>query len=132
MTTALDSSVLWAILKSEPGHEAWTQALITAASEGPLIICPIAFAGLAPSTADESELMRLLSRLGIMYDGISPAAVHLAGTTFKRYRDAGGPRQHLVPDFVIAAHAQTQAGRLAAIDRGYLRLWFPRLALLHP
>ena len=43
MTTALDSSVLWAILTSEPGHEAWTQALITAASEGPLIICPIAF-----------------------------------------------------------------------------------------
>jgi hypothetical protein len=39
---------------------------------------------------------------------------------------------HLVPDLVIAAHAQLQANRLAAIDRGYLRQWFPDLRLLVP
>lgn len=52
--------------------------------------------------------------------------------TFRRYRQAGGPRQHLIPDFIIAAHAVTQAGRLAAADRGYLRRWFPGLVLLQP
>ena len=30
---------------------------------------------------------------------------------------------------LIAAHARTQADRLAAIDRGYLRRWFPDLKL---
>ncbi len=48
----------------------------------------------------------------------------------KSYRKAGGPREHLVPDFLIAAHAQIQANRLAAVDRGYLRTWFPELELL--
>lgn len=50
MITALDSSVLWAIIKKESGHEIWIQALIRAAGEGPLVISPVAFAELAPST----------------------------------------------------------------------------------
>ena len=107
MTTALDSSVLWAIIKREPGDDRWLQALMQAASEGPLLISPVAFAELAPSTSGESELLALLARPAIAYDPITPAAAHLAGLTFKRYRQAGGPRQHLVPDFLIAAHAQT-------------------------
>ena len=84
MTTALDSSVLWAIIREEPGHEHWLQVLMQAASEGPLLISPIAFAELAPSTADEAELLALLARLAIGYDPIAPAAAHLAGLTFKR------------------------------------------------
>lgn len=130
MITALDSSVLWTIVNGEPGHESWLQALFQAASEGPLVISPIAFAELAPSTRDEAELTAFLNRLAIAYDPITPAAAHLAGLTFKRYRQVGGPRQHLVPDFLIAAHAQTQANRLAAIDRGYLRTWFADLKIL--
>ncbi|MDB6116322.1 MAG: DNA-binding protein, partial [Verrucomicrobiaceae bacterium] len=101
MTTALDSSVLWAIILREPGHEHWLHTLMQAASEGPLIISPVVFAELAPSTANEGELLALLARLAIIYDPITPASAHVAGLTFKRYRKAGGPRQHLVPDFLI-------------------------------
>jgi predicted nucleic acid-binding protein len=132
MTTALDSSVLWAIIKKERGHDRWLESLMRAASEGPLVISPVAFAELAPSTNNPVELIAFLSELSISYDPILPEAAHLAGVTFKRYRQTGGPRQHLVPDFLIAAHAQTQAECLAAIDRGYLRKWFPSLALLAP
>ena len=130
MITALDSSVLWAIINQEPGHETWLQALIQAAADGPLVICPIAFAELAPSTPDASSLAAFLSELAISYSDLTPDTAHFAGSSFKRYRLAGGPRQHLVPDFLIAAHAQIQANRLAAIDRGYLRTWFPDLQLL--
>ena len=132
MTTALDSSVLWAVVLREPEHEKWIKTLMKAASEGPLIVSPVAVAELAPSTENESALLGFLARLGVAYEPISPAAAHLAGTTFKRYRQAGGPRQHLVPDFLIAAHAQVHAHRLAAMDRGYLRRWFPTLRLLMP
>lgn len=132
MITALDSSVLWAIIKQEPGSGAWVSTLVQAAAEGPLIISPVTFAELAPSTPDADSLTAFLAKLGIGYDPVTPAAAHLAGVIFKKYRQAGGPRLHLVPDFLIAAHAQMQADRLAAIDRGYLRKWFPGLSLLAP
>lgn len=132
MITAIDSSVLWAILKQESGAGAWLNTLLQAATEGPLVMSPVAFAELAPSTDDAHALAVFLGRLSIAYDSITPEAAHLAGLTFKIYRHAGGPRQHLVPDFLIAAHAQVQADRLAAIDRGYLHKWFPRLKLLVP
>ena len=132
MTTAIDASVLWALLKREPGWEAWENALIRAASEGPLVICPITFAELAPSAPDEATLFGFLAALAISYDALTPETAFAGGQAFKRYREAGGPRHHLVPDFLIAAHAQTQADRLAALDRGYLRKWFPTLTLLEP
>lgn len=132
MITALDSSVLWAIINDEPGAERWLETLANAASEGPLVICPVTFSELAPSTGKTSELLANLEKLSITYDPISPEAAHLAGSIFKQYRQAGGPRQHLIPDFLIAAHARVQADRLAAVDRGYLRIWFSELTLLQP
>jgi hypothetical protein len=94
MITALDSSVLWAILKKEPGYEPWLQTLLRAASEGPLLISPIAFAELAPSTADAPSLTAFLGQLSITYNPITPSAAHLAGLTFKRYRASGNQWCH--------------------------------------
>jgi AbrB family looped-hinge helix DNA binding protein len=48
--------------------------------------------------------------------------------------DEEAPYLKAVPvfDILIAAHAQLQADRLAAIDRGYFRSHFRRLSLLRP
>jgi len=124
--------MIWAIVNQERGYDLVLQALLNAASEGPLVISPVAFAELAPSSPDASNLKDYLGRLHITFDPISPEAAHLAGSTFKNYRLAGGPREHLVPDFLIAVHAQIQANRLATLDHGYLRRWFPDLSLLLP
>lgn len=132
MITAINSSVLWAIINDEPEAERWLETLLNAASDGTLVICPVTFSELSPSTGSASELLANLEKLSITYDTISTDSAHLAGTVFKQYRKAGGPRQHLIPDFLIAAHARIQADRLAAIDRGYLRSWFSDLTLLQP
>ncbi len=132
MITALDSSVIWAIFNRKKDWERWLDALASAASVGTLLISSVAFSELAPAEENADKLAARLEQFAITYDTISPESAHLAGIKFKRYRRAGGPRQQLIPDFLIAAHAKVQADRLAAIDRGYLRTWFSDLTLLQP
>ena len=132
MKTAIDTSVLLAIREKEPGHEQWEKLLRDAAGAGHLCVCPVVFAELSPSTTSAARLLTHLEPLAISYDNFSPASAHLAGSIHWQYRREGGPREHLVPDFLIAAHAQIQCDRLAAIDRGFLRRYFPRLKILRP
>lgn len=132
MNTALDSSTLLTIFNQEPGAEEWMEVLVSARRQGQLVLCEVVYAEIGPAFETRSELDMKLAALGARLDPIEPDAAWLAGQTFKRYRRAGGPRQHLIPDFLIAAHAQVQADRLAARDRGYLRSYFPDLVLLEP
>ncbi len=132
MKTAIDSSVLYCIGKREPGYEAWQRALAVAAAEGILVVCPVVFAEISPGRSTAARVSADLAALDIHYDPICPEAAFLAGQIHLAYRLEGGPRERLIPDFIIAAHAQVQAGRLAVIDRGYLRRYFPTLTLLQP
>ena len=49
-----------------------------------------------------------------------------------RYLERGGKRGRVVPDFLIAAHAQLHAEGLLARDRGYYRDYFRNLTLFDP
>lgn len=130
MRTAIDSSVLLLILKRQTGWQRWRASLEQAASEGPLLICPVVFAECSTGFDSSVTALRRFDALQFQFDPILPEAAFLAGQTFLRYRREGGPRLHLIPDFLIAAHASIQADRLAAVDRGYLRRYFGSLPLL--
>ncbi len=132
MPTAVDSSVLWSVFRDEPDARSWVDLLVEARRESRLILCDVVFAEIAPFFRDLEDLHSRLEALGVEYDAITPASAFVAGEIFKAYRREGGPRAHLIPDFLVGAHALHQAGRLAARDRGYLRRYFPKLRILAP
>ncbi len=132
MKTALDSSVVILLQRKQAGWESWRDALDQAATEGPLVISPVVFAECSPGLPSVEVALRQFASIGVRFDPVTPDAAYLAGQNFLLYRREGGPRQHLIPDFLIAAHAVVQADRLAAVDRGYLRRYFPDLRLLQP
>ncbi len=132
MTTALDSSALLAVFCGEASAHRWLNLLIEARRQGPLVVCDVVYAEVAPLFRGESELRATLDQLGAAFETTSPQAAFRAGEIFRAYRAAGGQRTHLIPDFLIAAHALLHADRLAASDRGYLRGYYPDLKLLQP
>ena len=131
MKIAIDTSVLFSILKSETDGKAWLEALIRERKSGAsLVFCSVVYAELAPVMPDQATLMQTLEGLGITNEHLTEAAAWKAGETLRVYRENGGPRTHLVPDFLIASHALVQCDALAALDRGYLRTYFPKVKLL--
>jgi predicted nucleic acid-binding protein len=56
----------------------------------------------------------------------------LAGKTFIKYRDAGGPRPGVLPDFFIGAHAAVRRLPLLTRDARRYRSYFPTVALIAP
>jgi hypothetical protein len=132
MKTAIDSSALLAIFNHEEDGSDWLGLLMEARRQGQLMLCDMVYAELAPAFASEAALQEALHKMGIGFEAVTPAAAWRAGICFRDYRKSGGPREHIIPDFLIAAHAEVQANRLAATDRGYLRRYFSKLTVLRP
>ena len=130
MKTALDTSVLIAIAKEEHDAQEWVKALTDAREGGDLVINEVVAAEYYSLLMNDQKFRHTLAELGIVYEASTVASAVLAGRMFRQYRDEGGPRTHLVPDFLIGAYALTQADQIAAKDRGFLRRYFPKLTVV--
>jgi predicted nucleic acid-binding protein len=133
MITAVDSSVLLDVFVADKKHVTASQsALRKCLEEGRLVVCEVVVAELRPCFASENALIEALEILGADYHALSREAALLAGHTWARYRQAGGKRDRLIPDFLIAAHAQIDADRLLTRDRGFYKQYYHSLKILEP
>jgi len=130
--TAVDTSALMAIAKAEPDAHVWVNLLREQGGQGRLIVCDVVLAEMSALFNDDAAASRFFQNLGIDHDPTLAPAALLTGRIFHAYRRAGGPREHLIPDFLVGAHALLQAEQLAATDRGYLRRYFPKLRVIGP
>jgi predicted nucleic acid-binding protein len=133
MITAVDTNVLLDILAGERAHvAASTRALLEARGDGALVATDVVWAEVAAWFADVDEQRAAMAELGIVFDPPSERTAALGGRIWRSYRAEGGSRIRLVPDFLIGAHALTQADRLLTRDRGFFRRYFTSLTLIDP
>ena len=132
MTLAVDSSVLFAVFNGEPEGAGWLDYLLTLRVEAHLVACDIVWAEVAPLFPNLDALRATMSELDVKFSPLDDAVCFVAGQLFTRYRKAGGPKGRMVPDFMIAAHAQERADGLVTADRGFTRDHFRRLRLFSP
>jgi predicted nucleic acid-binding protein len=131
--TALDSSVLLDVLLEDPRHrDASLAALRAAHGAGALIVCPVVWSEVRAALREPGQIAEHLGAAGIHFDPFDEACADLAGDLWRTYRRSGGKRQHLIPDFLIGAHAKVRADRLLARDRGFFRRRFSGLRVVDP
>ena len=133
MITAIDTNILLDILvPNEKFYEASVSALDAAATAGVLVVCDLVYAELCIHFTAQRECDGFLADNEIRVEPLRREAHFLASRTWRTYRKQGSQRTRILADFLIGAHAQTQATRLLSRDRGFYRKLFPSLDLADP
>lgn len=131
--TLVDTNVLLDLVTNDPVWADWSiRQLDGAALKGPLIINDIVYAELSVGFERIEDLDGLLDEAGIAMDEIPRDALFLAGKAFRRYRNAGGARSGVLPDFFIGAHAAVLGLPLLTRDAKRYRSYFPSVVLVAP
>ncbi len=132
MITAVDSSVLLDVFRADPVHDLPSgSALRTSRLEGAVVACDIVWAEVLAWFPKEQG-NPAMARLGVSFDALTVGSSARAARAWAQYRASGGPRQRLVADFLIGAHAAVQADRLLTRDRGFYRRYFDDLTVIEP
>lgn len=132
MKTAVDSSVLFDIVKGAPGAEAAQAALESALSRGSASVCAVVVAELGRYFTSDQELRDFLSDCQIDHDPMSMESALEAARIMRGYARNKGPRERTAPDFLIGAHAIKQADALLTTDAGFFRHYFEAMTVLTP
>jgi len=132
MKTAVDSSVLFDIVKGAPGARAAQAALETALAHGSLCACAVVLAELGRYFKSNQDLQAFLADCQIDHDPLSTATALGAAQIMRAYARNKGPRERVAPDFLIGAHALHQTDALLTSDGGFYRQYFKGLTVLAP
>jgi predicted nucleic acid-binding protein len=152
LITAIDTNILLDILIPDEEFILSSKRLLDKyADKGQLIICEIVYAELASQFPPEKELKNFLSDTTIKLVYSNERSLSLAGERWRAYSKSRGSklrcpkcgkqislscpecrntiltRQHIISDFIIGAHALTQADLLLSRDRGFYKKCFEDL-----
>jgi len=133
MITALDTNVLVDVLQAVPAFGRGSiAALALAADRGSLVVCDVVWSEVSSAFDDFDEGRRILEHFGVAFSPMLPVSAERAGRSWRVYRRAGGPRERMIADFLIAAHALEQADALLTRDRGFAQAYFGELSITDP
>ncbi|GAX59574.1 nucleic acid-binding protein [Candidatus Scalindua japonica] len=152
MITSIDTNILLDILLVDNKFALDSKNLIDFYNQkGQLIICELVYAELSSQFPSDKELSKFLNDTSIKLVYSNEKSLALSGERWKKYsrsrknthqcHSCGKKfsihcphckhnvrvRQHIISDFIIAAHALNQATLLLSRDRGFLKSCFSDL-----
>lgn len=132
MKTAVDSSVLFDIVKGAPGAASAQRALEAALAHGSLCVCAVVVAELGRYFPDAQDPKEFLADCQIDHDPLNMDAALKAARIMRSYACNRGVSERVAPDFLIGAHALRQTDALLTTDAGFFSNYFDGLAVVTP
>ena len=128
MITAVDTNVLLDVFIPSDEHGPRSREWLSAAyNAGAVIVCDLVYAELVPAFTSRMSLDNALREIGAALSSINSSIAFEAGLRWKLYRESGGPRNRIIIDFLIGAHAASTADAFLTRDRGFFATYFPDL-----
>ena len=131
--TLVDSNVLIDVIVRDARWGMWSvQRLDDARRSGGLWVNAIVYAEISAGLPSSEAVDVFLTQAHVQVGGLTPPVLWMAGQVHGRYRQAGGPRERVLPDFIIGAHAQELGCPLLTRDPRRYRSYFPDVRLITP
>lgn len=131
--TFVDSSVVIDAMAGDANWSHWARERIGEATEaGPLWINGIVYAEAGHRFEEMAQLDLAISLLGLQILDIPKPVFFVSARAFREYRQRGGDRTSILPDFIIGAHASLLNVPLLTRDPKRFRQAFPDLEIIAP
>ena len=129
----VDTNVLVDVLQDDPQWAEWSiKQLRAQANIRQLTINPVIYAEISLSFSTLEALNSAVVTLKLAFREIPRPALFLAAKAYAKYRQRGGNKLQVLPDFFIGAHAAVEGWPLLTRDASRFRTYFPTLEVLAP
>lgn len=131
--TLVETNVFVDVIHRDPTWLQWSVSeLAMARQRGPMISNFVVYAELHTHDTAGPHVDALLDQLGVQLRDLSRPAAQLAAKAFRQYRQRGGTRAGVLPDFFIGAQAVSEGWTLLTRDAARYRTYFPGIQLICP
>ncbi|AYG60313.1 type II toxin-antitoxin system VapC family toxin [Rhizobium jaguaris] len=133
MVTMVDTNVLVDLaIPSSTWHDWSNGKVFSAFKQGPVVINPIIYAEFSLRYSNIDRVDELLPESEFRRENLPWSAAFAAAAAFKIYRQAGGERERILPDFLIGAHAAVRGYSILTRDPKGYRSYFSTVDLISP
>ncbi|MDL2409045.1 type II toxin-antitoxin system VapC family toxin [Rhizobium calliandrae] len=133
MVTIVDTNVLVDLAVPSSAWHDWSSGQVFSAfKQGPVVINPVIYAEFSVRYSSLDRVDELLPQSEFRRESLPWPAAFAAAAAFKIYRQAGGGRERILPDFLIGAHAAVRGYCLLTRDPKGYRSYFPTVDLISP
>lgn len=128
----VDTNVFVDIFHQDPIWLDWSLRELSKAKTQALVTNFVVYAELHTHDTAGPHIDALLEKLGVQVLDVSKLAAQGAAHAFRAYRQRGGTKTGVLPDFFIGAHAQAEGYQLLTRDAGRYKTYFPKIKLICP
>ena len=133
MSTLIDTNVLLDVLEVRLGRFEWAvKQLENLAEKGDLVFNQIIYGEASVPYATSAAFERILTNPWLKREDLPWDAAFYAGKAYLAYRQRGGGKANVLPDFLIGAHALAKGHSVLTRDPARFRTYFPSVTVIAP